>query len=90
MPKPIDLRKHKKIQIADRYIIKSKVLVRYGSKTGGWVRIRNLSGQIVTILKINKKSLTVALRSGPRVSVFTIVTKGPFKVLPIIAEKVRD
>lgn len=89
MPKLLDLLRHK-VQIADRYIIRSKVMVRYGSKTGGWVRIRNLSGKVVTILRVNGKSLTVALRSRSRVSVFNIVSKGAFNVLPILAEKVRD
>jgi hypothetical protein len=65
-------------------------MVRYGSVSGGWVKVVDLSGKIITILKVNKKSLTVALRSGPKVSVFTIVTKGPFKVIPILAEKVYD
>jgi hypothetical protein len=88
MPKIIDLSKHKP-QIASRYRLHSKVMVRYGTKTGGWVRIRDLSGKMITILRVNKKSLTAALRSGPRVSAFNIVTKGSFKVLPIIAEKLR-
>ncbi len=87
--KTIDLRTHK-VQIADRYRLKSKVMVRYGSVSGGWVKMRDLSGKIVTILKVNRKSLSVALRTGPKVSVFTIVTKGSFKVIPILAEKVYD
>jgi len=88
MTKKLDLRKHK-AQIADRYRLRSKVMVRYGATTGGWVKVRDLSGKIITILKVNRKSLTVALRSGKQVSVFSIVTKGPFKVLPIPAEKAR-
>lgn len=89
MPKLFDLRS-RKVQIADRYIIRSKVMVRYGAITGGWLRIRNCTGQIVTILRVNEKSLTVALRSGASVSVFTIVTRGPFKVIPVLAEKIND
>lgn len=83
----LDLRKCK-VQIADRYRIRSNVMVRYGATTGGWVKIAKLSGKMVTILKVNQKSLTVALRSGAKVSVFNIVTKGRFKVLPVLGEKV--
>lgn len=83
----MDLRKYK-VQIADRYRIRSNVMVRYGVTTGGWVKIEKLSGKVVTVLKVNQKSLTVALRTGAKVSVFNIVTKGPFKVLPVLAEKV--
>ena len=86
MSKKLDLRKCK-VQIADRYRIRSKVMVRYGATTGGWVKILDLSGETVTILRVNEKSLTVALRSDVKVSVFNIVTKGPFKVLSILAEK---
>ena len=86
MSKKLDLRKCK-VQIADRYRIRSKVLVRYGATMGGWVKIVDLSGRTVTILRVNEKSLTVALRSDAKVSVFNIVTKGPFKVLSILAEK---
>ncbi len=89
MSTKFDLRTHR-VQIADRYRLKSKVMIRNGAKTGGWIRTRDLSGKIITILKINKKSLTVAMRTGSKVSVFSIVTKGQFKVLPIIAEKMGD
>jgi hypothetical protein len=86
MAKRIDLRKHK-VQIADRYRIQSKVMVRHGPTTGGWVKTVDLSGKIVTVLRVNDKSIAVALRSGKEVSVFTMVTKGSFKVLPIMADE---
>ena len=89
MPIIVDLRNHKP-QIADRYRLYSKVMIRDGRVSGGWIKIRELSGKIITILKVNGKSLTVALRSGTNVSVFSIVTKGSFKVLPIKAEKLRS
>lgn len=86
MHKLLDLRHHK-VQIADRYRLHSKVMTRDGAATGGWINYKDLSGQIVTILKVNQKSLTVALRKGRMVSVFNIVTNAKFKVLPIKAEK---
>lgn len=89
MPKLIDLRKQK-VKIAERYRIKCSVMTREGLISGGYVKVQDLSGKIVTVLRVNKKLITVALPSAKKVSVFNIVTKGPFRVMPIFAQKIRS
>jgi len=66
---------------------KSKVMIWSGAAAGGWVKSRDLSRKVATILKVNRESLAVAMRTGERVSVFSIVTRRPFEVIPVPAAK---